>query len=715
MPRPLRSLLWFLSLLPLAAAASAADVPTLDDANVTWDTPSENAMASMPLGNGDIALNVWVEKSTGDLLFYIAKTDAWGDNVRSDFGLPKVGRVRISLDGQPPEHTHPFRQSLRLAQGQITIDVNGNSYLIWVDANNPVIHAESTSPQPVAIRVAFESDRLKPEHGLQADTIFPDQKNRVAWCYRNKSKEAPQLVNLTFGGLIEGPNLASAGDNLTLAAPAAKTHRVDIHVLTSQPPTAETFLSQLEALGQKTDATDLETARKNHLAWWTQFWSRSSILLGGTPDATQAFTGYTQQRFISACMGRGAYPIKFNGGLFTVDMKFRRDNKDKVYPADQRDWGGQYWFQNTRPMYWPMLASGDFDMMLPLFKMYKGEIEYNEPLVKKYYNHEGSYFAETAPFWGHIDNITSESPPSWTNRYYTPVLELTMMMLDYAEYTGDAQIVKDTIVPVAKLGLTFFDKHFPRDAKGKLLLDPDNSIEQFWKIRNPTPDIAGLHAILPRLLALPEDAVDAATRKDWQRLLSELPVVPTGTRNGKKAILPMEEGPEQNKNPQPRNSENPELYTIYPFRLYGLTKPDLDVARHTFDIRKQKNKGCWVQDPIQAAMLGLTDTAVQCTLFDLTRKDPNLRFPAFWDHGNDYMPDLDNGGNGLNGLQQMLLYADGKKIVLLPAWPKDWTASFKLHAPFQTTIEATVRNGKIENLKVTPAERAKDVTISDSN
>ena len=29
--------------------------------------------------------------------------------------------------------------------------------------------------------------------------------------------------------------------------------------------------------------------------------------------------GYTLQRFIGACAGRGAFPIKFNGSIFTVD------------------------------------------------------------------------------------------------------------------------------------------------------------------------------------------------------------------------------------------------------------------------------------------------------------------------------------------------------------------------------------------------------------
>lgn len=157
------------------------------------------------------------------------------------------------------------------------------------------------------------------------------------------------------------------------------------------------------------------------------------------------------------------------------------------------------------------------------------------------------------------------------------------------------------------------------------------------------------------------------------------------------------------------NSENPELYAIYPFRLYGLGKPDLDIAINTFNARKQRAKGCWVQDPIQAAMVGDAATAKDYVSFALNRKDPNLKFPAFWNKGNDYAPDEDNGGNGENGLQQMLLQVVDKKIMLLPAWPKGWDADFKLNAPYSTTIQGKVLKGHLVNLKVTPTSRAIDV------
>jgi len=47
----------------------------------------------------------------------------------------------------------------------------------------------------------------------------------------------------------------------------------------------------------------------------------------------------------------------------------------------------------------------------------------------------------------------------------------------------------------------------------------------------------------------------------------------------------------------------------------------------------------------------------------------------------------------------------------LPAWPKDKNVDFKLHAPYNTTVEAEWKKGKLELLKVFPEERRKDVEV----
>ena len=75
----------------------------------------------------------------------------------------------------------------------------------------------------------------------------------------------------------------------------------------------------------------------------------------------------------------------------------------------------------------------------------------------------------------------------------------------------------------------------------------------------------------------------------------------------------------------------------------------------------------------------------------------------------DWIPDQDHGDNILTTLQFMLLQSDGRKIYLLPAWPKNWNVSFELHAPYRTTVEGELRDGKVTSLTVTPQSRAADV------
>jgi alpha-L-fucosidase 2 len=95
-----------------------------------------------------------------------------------------------------------------------------------------------------------------------------------------------------------------------------------------------------------------------------------------------------------------------------------------------------------------------------------------------------------------------------------------------------------------------------------------------------------------------------------------------------------------------RNSENPELYAVFPYRAYTVGKPDLEIAIEAWKRRMVKRTGGWTQDPIQAAMLGLTQEAKDYVVINATDKAPmpenrllNPRFPAFWGPNFDWTPD----------------------------------------------------------------------------
>jgi alpha-L-fucosidase 2 len=676
----------------------------LDDYDVTYNTPGPGSQASMPLGNGDIGLNAWVE-TDGTLSFYISKTDAWGGRSKADWdpwmkrggALLKLGAVHIRCEGVDAGSV--FSQKLILSQGAIYVHEGSGSdtanLKIWVDANQPVVRVEVSTSKPVKISASVEDWRLGDEDRLLS------RPGSITWYHQNPgvadtTLTDPHLADITFGATMKGSGMEQL-DSLTLQSKLTTHQLISIYALTEK---GTAWSREMKTLVSKVDQHPLGTAWMAHHQWWMDFWSRSWINVYGSKEAEEVTRGYILQRFKTACAGRGAYPIKFNGSIFVVDNP---DWQGKSHTADFRAWGGMYWFQNTRPMYWARLMAGDYDLMMPLFRMYKNILPVNAAQVKQYYGHGGTYFQETTPWWGGIPFMGPEVKALYTNHYFTPILELSMMMLDYVDYTQDTSFARQYLIPIASAGLTFFAEHFGRDSAGKLLLDPDNAIETFWKVHDPAPDIAALHAVIPRMLSLAPTLTTSTQRSAWKDLLAELPDLPQG--DGK--LLPYT-GPQT---AQLRNVENPELYAIYPYRLYGIGKPDLDLAKRTFAARRFTEKGCWVQDPIQAAFLGLDSIARTYVHFNFTRKDPSLRFPAFWAVGHDYLPDEDNGGNGEYALQHMLLQADGNNIWLLPAWPKDWNADFKLHAPLNTTIEGRVEGGKITRLVVTPSARANDVKI----
>jgi hypothetical protein len=108
-------------------------------------------------------------------------------------------------------------------------------------------------------------------------------------------------------------------------------------------------------------------------------------------------------------------------------------------------------------------------------------------------------------------------------------------------------------------------------------MEPAQSLETWQDAVNPAPDVAGLHWVLGKLLQLPEDKAGAERRKFWGRLAGEVRPLLMAGEDGRRYLLPAEKVLEERK-----NSENPELYAVFPFRVFGVGKPSLGSASRTW-------------------------------------------------------------------------------------------------------------------------------------
>ena len=714
----------------------------------------------MPVGNGDLAANVWTEPN-GDLVLLVSKADAW-----SELNKPlKLGRIRVQLTPNPFTNATDFKQTLRLEDATVEIRSGSNVIRVWADANHPLLHVEGNLAQPSTVRASVELWRTKdhpydeasPDKGglfglgshsiplvFEADSVLPAARDRVSWAHFNQASVYPiilkqehletlltkypdPLLHRCFGAALTGPGLVSDGDLSVKSTAPIRTFQVDLTALTTtQTDSLQAWQTQLSALLSKGGGRPAR-ARADHERWWTDFWNRSWLHVSGSPEGDKVSQGYIMQRYMMAASSRGALPAKFNGGLFTVghDMPGNVLSVPANHNPDFRQWGGSYWNQNNRLLYWPLVQTGDFDLLKPWFDLYLDATPLAKDRTRLYFNHAGAAFIETIDFWGlpnindfGWDNPKTEVNSPWMRYHIQGTLEVLAEMLDQYDVTEDAAFAKEKIVPFGDAIVTYYSEHWPRGPSGKIRMAPAQSLETYQlDAVNPTPDIAGLKHVLPRLLGLPQSVTAPAQRAAWKKTLDDLPPIPTG-KTAKGKIPPLGQGDADGttvilpaeKYGRTRNSENPESYVAFPYRLYGVGKPELDLARNTFKARLFPQDTCWGQDGPQAAVLGLTDVAQRAAIHEFTAYG-NQRFSWFWRTGHDYIPDLDNGGTGMITLQLMLMQTDGKRIQLLPAWPKSWTADFKLHAPYRTTVEGHVENGVVSNLKVMPAARAKDITI----
>lgn len=713
-----------------------------------WTTPSNNSSESMPCGGGDIGLNVWVEN--GDLLFYVARSGTYDENNT----LLKQGRFRLRLTPNPLLNTTNFRQTLKLQDGNVEITSQGTKILVWVDVFKPVIHLKIQSNKNFSSDIRYENwryiDRLiRKNEGQQnsykwavpvglansKDSIIPSE-NSIIFFHRNtentifditvaqqglgpvKSQLYNPLSNLTSGGKMWGENLTFKGTEKGIYAGTdfqawifkskkpAKQQQITIALETSQAENIKTWNNSLK---KSIDAIDYKKDRKQSVTWWNEFWNRSFIHAEG--EAAVLSSNYTLFRYMLGCNAFGTAPTRFNGGLFTFDPVFV--DSALTFTADYRRWGGgTFTAQNQRLIYWGMLKSGDFDLMMPQFDFYNRLLKNAELRSKVYWNHEGACFTEQ------LENFGLPNPSeygwkrpnyfdkgmeynAWLEYEWDTVLEFCQMILETKNYNS-ADISK--YLPLIESCVQFFDEHYQYlalqrgrkalDSDGKLILFPGSACETYKMTNNAVSTIAALQTVLKNL--------------GNDSLLKKIPEIPFRTINGKTMIAPAKTWERVN------NTESPQLYPVFPWRIYGVGKADLEIARNTYfydpDLLKFRSHEGWKQDNIFAACLGLTDEANRLNTLKLS--DGPYRFPAFWGPGFDWSPDFNWGGSGMIGLQEMLLQSnDDGKILLFPAWPHDWDVHFKLHAPQNTTVEAELKEGKVTIISVQPENRKKDIQI----
>lgn len=679
--------------------------------DVVWTTQSRNSSESMPCGGHDIGMNIWVEN--GDLLFYVQQS-GWFDENNT---LLKAGRWRLHIDGNPFGR-RDFEQRLCLEEGCVYVKGGGVKVRIWADVEEPVVFVATESQQTRRAVLSYESWRYRDRpvtkaEGQQcsykwlnppglvtyADSIEPDD-YWLTFSHKNREKtvfdytvEREHLQSIKdslynpIGSLLNYGEMMAPGFHYTGTTDgtyAGTDYRSWNYVCdTLKDNIVSIRLNQLPLI-------TAEASRKRSANWWYGFWQISYIKLDTKDKAAQTMVrNYELTRYMLGCNAYGQWPTKFNGGLFTFDPVYV--DSTATFTPDYRKWGGgTMTAQNQRLVYWPMVKSGDWDMLLPQLDTYLRMMPNAKLWSRHHWGHRGACFTEQIENFG-LPNVAEYGKHKegddlgveknkWLEYEWDTALEFCQMAVKMRPWHPDSTLEK--YYELVQETTRFFHEHYeweakkrgekPYDANFNLIIYPGSGCETYKMARNPASTIAALKALGYDFDGIPD--------------------IPLTVIDGDTCIAPAESWE------RIQNTEVPQLYPVFPWRIYGVGKPHLNIARNTYfkdphALEMRSTKG-WKQDNIWAACLGLTEEARRLNTEKLS--DGPYRFPAFYDAGFDWAPDLNRGGAGMIGVQEMLVQEDAdNNPVLFPAWPREWDCSFCLYISGRRCIEGTLKNGVI--------------------
>ncbi|NCO33483.1 MAG: hypothetical protein AUJ92_11285 [Armatimonadetes bacterium CG2_30_59_28] len=692
---------WVAAVLCFLAASGAAkaarvfdaDVPSIVSHNdVVYLSPARQGWEGLPLGNGALGAMVWQPE---ELIFQL-------NTPLSGVYGGAICRLRLGTLPGTMVGMASYRQQLSLHTATLTTEVVSDSGKVRMTSFMPadtdalVVQVEDTREDVKERSAEVETWRKSASVSTEDNLILVTDILKHAGEPDYRFAVAVDLETEKDGAAAVGSKLTTTSRKFTVWLAFAATREKDVDVTAS----AKEKLTALWARG-------VEKVRQRHDEWWAAFWKKSFIKLDSEDGVADYVANLWYMHVYAMGAGsRGEVPPKFNGGLWT-------DN------YDEREWGPAYWHWNTQETYWPLYAANHLELLRPYFDMYWSML----PTVKQWTNDvwelDGAQYQEKIPFDGVMGKWATERGPhprvptprtvAHTNLILSSSAEIVMQFWWNYLYTGDETFLRDRVYPLMKEVVTFLVGYLEKDSRGFYSMDPSNAHESFWKVKNPTTDLAAIRYVFPIFIDVSQKLhLDSELRAACQERLDHLAPYPVSPDTG--AIMPYELRP--NEQMEWRNAENPDLFPIGVFPNILAGSPDYELGLKTFYHRKNVNGYGWTTDSIAAARLGLADalpdgeSAKQSGLEWLLPLHANYyqNYPCglqdYYGRKSGKHPYLEGSGTMSTGVGEMLLQSWNGVIRVCLALPKAWSADFKLLAMGGFEVTAHAEKGRVKLLQV---------------
>jgi alpha-L-fucosidase 2 len=703
------------------------DSSYLNRHDIVYKTPAYEGFEGFPLGNGDMGGMVWNRPDGVEV--QINKNDLF-DKSDTESLTTLRGGVRLSIDFGAPVfnwiHLDEFegRLSLKNAEAILTSRTSFMESRInsWVAPDKNVWFFKVKSSQLSGltdgskIRVSLERWGSRAFPGwygyISTDTRVGLGKTRTLISGNDIIlTEAFDELHFSVACRILGDTYHSniiSYNKIELESGQRQADH-DLTVMVAIVTSNESDIPTDAAIRLLDDAErqTIPKERDIHRQWWNAFWNRSFVHIGNDYIENQ----YYLRRYLMASSSRGAYPVVFNGGLWT----WNHDVRNWVTP--------HHW--NTQQQYWGLCAQNDCDLLLPYVNTYFRLMPEAEEHAKKRGVNGAILWSEPHDFFG---SMTFWDRGDMLNNF-TPASQMAGLFWEYFEYTGDTAFLSKKAYPFMKKAAEFYVQKLQWDSlKNEYLIFPSQPYEspRTNQLKNPVTDrnmiLANFTNCIKAAGILQQDKEKT---KQWQHILDHLWPLPYRTVPDLGEIIELAWYPDGSLFPKMEErgkwlngmSQNTSL--VFPAGVIGIdhknTREYNAVSAIVCNHSPQVN--AISPDPIVAARMGLGDEALKMMTNGIRRLQ---HFPQglfynidHWYNLSLYMdsvnsPDItaqrdyvfDERTHYPSGIpakpfiqcgmetqsiygaavNEMLLQSNEGKIRVFPAVPQKWPAAFRLRA-----------------------------------
>lgn len=626
----------------------------LSQHDIVYLEPEFDSFNGFPLGNGDLGGMLWFTNE--GITLQINKIDLYDKPANGRMTLRSAGRLNVNLGVPCYSYMHlaDFEARLSLQNADLKIKSStpfaDTEITSWVDANSNVwvidcqADYKKTLPSGAVNRISLERWGSC-DFGGWYGSRDRDVANGLGTAKVNRQENDIILEEKFEGGLhftiacrvLETPTeiLRVSDRESSMITPLSSKQKYKILISVVSSNDSDNPTQEAISLLDKAEVKTFTALRKEHLSWWTHFWSKSFVHLADN----YLENIYYIRRYLMGSSSRGKYPVPFNGGLWTTNY-------------DHRQWATPHHW-NTQESYWGLAVQNDCDLLRPYIETYVNMIPQGKALARKKGTKDGLLITEAHDF---SDNMVSANWGNMTTNY-TPASQISKIMWEYYAYTQDRDYLRNTIYPFMKEAAEFYLNFLQwDDVRKEFYIYPAQPYEHEWssKLKNTITDRYMIESLFKNCIKAAQDLnMDKSKIKQWKHVISHLwaPPILDVPEKGKVFGLAFTE----NNEVYPDAKTNIQGYhfdahttAVFPAGVLGLDHKGTDyfeIARN-IALHHPKNRNAITPGAIVSARLGLGDKVLerlQCSVNYLQHFNQGLFYNLdHWHYFSRYVDQIPN-------------------------------------------------------------------------